>query len=44
LNREETRKEISIEEDKYIYYRIKPTRSETSDPKEKEKMGLMMQK
>jgi hypothetical protein len=44
LNREETRKERNIKEDKYIYYRIEPTIIEASDPNEKEKMNLMMQK
>jgi len=44
LSKEETRKERSIEEDKYIYYRIEPIRSEANDINKREKMGSMMQK
>jgi len=42
LSKEETRKERSIEEDKYVYYGIKHAKSEASDPNEIEKTGLMM--
>jgi hypothetical protein len=44
LNKEETRKESRIKEDKYIYYRIELAKNEASEPNEREKMGLMMEK
>jgi len=34
----------NIEEDEYIYYKIKLARSEVNDPNEREKTCLMMQK
>jgi hypothetical protein len=42
LNKEETRKERSIEEDKYIYYGTKHARSGTSDTNKREKMGYII--
>jgi hypothetical protein len=44
LNGRETRKEIRIKEDKYIYYRTKIVRIEASEPNETKKTGLMMEK
>jgi hypothetical protein len=44
LNREETRKERKIKEDKYIYYRIELAKNEASEPNEREKTSLMMEK
>lgn len=37
-------KERNIDEDKYIYYKIELARNEASDPNERKKTGLMMQK
>jgi hypothetical protein len=44
LNKEETRKEKNSEEDKYIYYNIKPAKNEANDTNVKKRMGPMMHK
>lgn len=44
LSKEKPREERSIKEDKYIYYKTEPAKSEANDTNEKDKMSLMMQK